>query len=121
MEADKAIDELQLKTGELQSIVEELKQQPDEFDVDSSVQGTNIVFTQLSITIITVLCLPAVLCSMCMVMILLCSIRILNLYAEENAIDDATYFLGEALRREAITLDVFLKVIIYILFHFKIL
>ena len=37
-------------------------------------------------------------------------IRILNLYAEENAIDDATYFLGEALRREAITLDVFLKV-----------
>ena len=36
--------------------------------------------------------------------------RILNLYAEENAIDDATYFLGEALRKEAITLDVFLKV-----------
>ena len=42
----------------------------------------------------------------------LCHIRILSLYAEENAIDDATYFLGEALRREAITLDVFLKVII---------
>ena len=42
---------------------------------------------------------------------LFCHIRILNLYAEENAIDDATYFLGEALRREAITLDVFLKVI----------
>ena len=37
--------------------------------------------------------------------------RILNLYAEENAIDDAMYFLGEALRREAITLEVFLKVI----------
>jgi len=43
--------------------------------------------------------------------------RILNLYAEENAIDDAMYFLGEALRREAITLEVFLKVIhtIYVL------
>ena len=49
VEADKAIDELQLKTGELQSIVEELKQQPDEFDIDSSVQGTNVVFNQLSL------------------------------------------------------------------------
>lgn len=85
VEADRAIDELQLKTGELQSIVEELKQQPDEFDIDDSVQGTNAVFNQ-----------------------------ILNLYAEENAIDDATYFLGEALRREAITLDVFLKVIVFL-------
>ena len=44
-----------------------------------------------------------------------CFIRILNLYAEENAIDDATYFLGEALRREAITLDVFLKVMSFLL------
>ena len=43
-------------------------------------------------------------------MISLFRVRILNLYAEDNAIDDATYFLGEALRREAITLDVFLKV-----------
>ena len=51
MEADKAIDELQLKTGELQSIVEELKQQPDEFDIDSSIQGTNVVFNQLSFVI----------------------------------------------------------------------
>ena len=59
MEADRAIDELQLKTGELQSIVEELKQQPDEFDVDSSVQGTNVVFNQLSLISI---CLYSVLC-----------------------------------------------------------
>ena len=51
VEADRAIDELQLKTGELQSIVEELKQQPDEFDIDSSVQGTNVVFNQLSFVV----------------------------------------------------------------------
>ena len=50
--ADKAIDELQLKTGELQSIVEELKQQPEEFDIDSSIQGTNVVFNQLSLVIV---------------------------------------------------------------------
>lgn len=56
MEADRAIDELQLKTGELQSIVEELKQQPDEFDIDDSVQGTNAVFNQLSV-VIAVACL----------------------------------------------------------------
>ena len=54
MEADKAIDELQLKTGELQSIVEELKRQPDEFDIDSSVQGTNVVFNQLSSVVKTI-------------------------------------------------------------------
>ena len=58
VEADKAIDELQLKTGELQSIVEELKQQPDEFDIDSSVQGTNVVFNQLSFVLIAVNVLP---------------------------------------------------------------
>ena len=37
-------------------------------------------------------------------------IRILNLYAEENAIEDALYYLGEALRKGVITNEVFLKV-----------
>lgn len=36
--------------------------------------------------------------------------RILNTYAEENAVDDAIYYLGEALRREVIDLETFLKV-----------
>ena len=40
------------------------------------------------------------------------SSRILRLYAEENAIDDTIYYLGEALRKGVIELDVFLKVII---------
>ncbi len=40
-----------------------------------------------------------------------CFDRILNLYAEENAIEDALYYLGEALRKGVITHEVFLKVI----------
>ncbi|KAM9077039.1 LOW QUALITY PROTEIN: tumor susceptibility gene 101 protein-like [Megaptera novaeangliae] len=35
--------------------------------------------------------------------------QILNLYAEENAIEDTIFYLGEALRRGVIDLDVFLK------------
>lgn len=38
--------------------------------------------------------------------------QILNLYAEENAIEDTIFYLGEALRRGVIDLDVFLKVCI---------
>jgi len=49
VEADKAIEELQLKSAELASVVEQLKQEPDEFDIDDSVQGTNVVFNQLSV------------------------------------------------------------------------
>jgi len=36
--------------------------------------------------------------------------QILNLYAEENAIEDTIFYLGEALRRGVIELEVFLKV-----------
>lgn len=36
--------------------------------------------------------------------------RILNLFAEENAVEDAIYYLSDALRREVIELEVFLKV-----------
>lgn len=35
--------------------------------------------------------------------------QLLNAFAEENAIEDAIYYLGEALRRQVIDLDVFLK------------
>lgn len=39
--------------------------------------------------------------------------QILNLYAEENAIEDTIFYLGEALRRDVIDLDVFLKVCLF--------
>ncbi len=42
--------------------------------------------------------------------------RILDLYAEENSLDDTMYYLGEALRQEKIELDVFLKVWIYLFY-----
>ena len=39
-----------------------------------------------------------------------CVFRILQLYAEENAIEDTIYYLGEALRKGVIEMEVFLKV-----------
>ena len=36
--------------------------------------------------------------------------RLLNSFAEEQALEDAIYYLGEALRKNVITSDVFLKV-----------
>ena len=36
--------------------------------------------------------------------------RLLNTFAEEQATEDALYYLGEALRKRVIDLDVFLKV-----------
>lgn len=39
-----------------------------------------------------------------------CCCRILQAFAEEQAIEDAIYYMGEALRKEVIDLDVFLKV-----------
>ena len=36
--------------------------------------------------------------------------RLLNAFAEEQATEDAIYYLGEALRKGVIDLDVFLKV-----------
>ena len=38
------------------------------------------------------------------------SVRILNLFAEENAVEDTIYYLSESLRKEAIDLELFLKV-----------
>lgn len=39
----------------------------------------------------------------------ICFFRILNAFAEEAATEDAIYYMGEALRRGVIDLDVFLK------------
>ncbi len=42
--------------------------------------------------------------------------QILSLYAEENAIEDTIFYLGEALRRGVIDLEVFLKVCLSLYF-----
>lgn len=62
-----------------------------------------------------IFCIPLVhlLTSQCDVLVSLWDVvssRILQLYAEENAIDDTIYYLGEALRKGVIELDIFLKV-----------
>jgi len=38
-------------------------------------------------------------------------VRLLNAFAEEQATEDAVYYMGEALRKGVVELDVFLKVI----------
>jgi len=40
----------------------------------------------------------------------LCIVRLLNAFAEEQATEDAVYYMGEALRKGVVELDVFLKV-----------
>ena len=42
--------------------------------------------------------------------VMLFACRIVNMIAEDNAIEDTLYYLGEALRKKVIKLDVFLKV-----------
>jgi len=37
-------------------------------------------------------------------------VRLLNAFAEEQATEDAVYYMGEALRKGIVELDVFLKV-----------
>ena len=45
-----------------------------------------------------------------LILCLCCFDRILNLFAEENAVEDTIYYLSESLRKEAIDLELFLKV-----------
>lgn len=45
-------------------------------------------------------------CHFCLVEI---RFRLLNAYAEEAAIEDTIYYIGEALRNDVIELEVFLK------------
>ena len=42
---ERAIEEMRVKTVEIESVVEQLKQQP-EVDVDEAVVGANVVFDQ---------------------------------------------------------------------------
>ena len=57
-----------------------------------------------------------ILCTLCCyfcvdLLLFLFIFRILNLFAEENAVEDTIYYLSESLRKEAIDLDLFLKVL----------
>ncbi|XP_047513044.1 tumor susceptibility gene 101 protein [Pieris napi] len=76
---DKNVATLQEKEKELQSAVERLGGQ-EGIDVDEAVVTTAPLYSQL-----------------------------LNAFAEEATLEDAIYYMGEALRKEVIDLDTFLK------------
>ncbi|XP_047535984.1 tumor susceptibility gene 101 protein [Vanessa atalanta] len=78
-ELDKNVAILQEKEKELQSAVEHLGEQ-ESVDVDEAVVTTAPLYSQL-----------------------------LNAFAEEATLEDAIYYMGEALRKEVIDLDTFLK------------
>ncbi|XP_075423792.1 tumor susceptibility gene 101 protein [Ascaphus truei] len=79
-EVDKNIETLRRKDEELGGVVEKMESQSEYRDIDEVIVPTAPLYKQ-----------------------------ILNLYAEENAIEDTIFYLGEALRRGVIDLDVFLK------------
>ncbi|KAI1232564.1 hypothetical protein IHE44_0006392 [Lamprotornis superbus] len=79
-EVDKNIELLKKKDEELSSALEKMESQSENSDIDEVIIPTAPLYKQ-----------------------------ILNLYAEENAIEDTIFYLGEALRRGVIDLDVFLK------------
>ncbi|XP_065611301.1 tumor susceptibility gene 101 protein isoform X2 [Cyrtonyx montezumae] len=79
-EVDKNIELLRKKDEELSSALEKMESQSENNDIDEVIIPTAPLYKQ-----------------------------ILNLYAEENAIEDTIFYLGEALRRGVIDLDVFLK------------
>ncbi|XP_028164920.1 tumor susceptibility gene 101 protein [Ostrinia nubilalis] len=78
-ELDKNVVVLQEKEKELQAAVERLAEQ-EGIDVDEAVVTTAPLYSQL-----------------------------LNAFAEEATLEDAIYYMGEALRKEVIDLDTFLK------------
>ncbi|XP_049876966.1 tumor susceptibility gene 101 protein [Pectinophora gossypiella] len=78
-ELDKNVVVLQEKERELQSAIERLGEQ-EGIDVDEAVVTTAPLYSQL-----------------------------LNAFAEEATLEDAIYYMGEALRKEVIDLDTFLK------------
>ncbi|XP_013193527.1 tumor susceptibility gene 101 protein [Amyelois transitella] len=78
-ELDQNVTILQEKEKELQAAVERLGEQ-EGIDVDEAVVTTTPLYSQL-----------------------------LNAFAEEATLEDAIYYMGEALRKEVIDLDTFLK------------
>lgn len=81
-EVDRNIELLKRKDEELSEALEKMENQSENNDIDDVIVPTAPLYKQ-----------------------------ILNLYAEENAIEDTIFYLGEALRRGVIDLEVFLKVI----------
>ncbi|XP_036399583.1 tumor susceptibility gene 101 protein-like [Megalops cyprinoides] len=79
-EVDRNIDLLKRKDEELSAALEKMESQSENNDIDDVIVPTAPLYKQ-----------------------------ILNLYAEENAIEDTIFYLGEALRRGVIDLEVFLK------------
>uniref|UniRef100_A0A3B1JD81 Tumor susceptibility 101a n=1 Tax=Astyanax mexicanus TaxID=7994 RepID=A0A3B1JD81_ASTMX len=79
-EVDRNIDLLKKKDEELTEALEKMENQSENNDIDDVIVPTAPLYKQ-----------------------------ILNLYAEENAIEDTIFYLGEALRRGVIDLEVFLK------------
>lgn len=79
-EVDKNIELLKKKDEELTEALEKMENQSENNDIDDVIVPTAPLYRQ-----------------------------ILNLYAEENAIEDTIFYLGEALRRGVIDLEVFLK------------
>lgn len=78
-ELDKNVTILQEKEKELHTAIERLEEQ-EGIDVDEAVVTTAPLYSQL-----------------------------LNAFAEEATLEDAIYYMGEALRKEVIDLDTFLK------------
>uniref|UniRef100_A0A8W8JL61 Tumor susceptibility gene 101 protein n=1 Tax=Magallana gigas TaxID=29159 RepID=A0A8W8JL61_MAGGI len=79
VEIENNIKLLQDKDQEVKEVLQKLDNQ-DKLDIDEAVVTTTPLYRQL-----------------------------LNSFAEEQAIEDAIYYLGEALRKDVIDLDVFLK------------
>ncbi|KAF7702249.1 tumor susceptibility 101a [Silurus meridionalis] len=79
-EVDRNIELLKKKDEELTEALEKMENQSENNDIDDVIVPTAPLYKQ-----------------------------ILNLYSEENAIEDTIFYLGEALRRGVIDLEVFLK------------
>ncbi|XP_076032755.1 tumor susceptibility gene 101 isoform X3 [Oratosquilla oratoria] len=79
-ELDKSIRLMREREGDMKSVLSRLSSATDPLDVDDAVTTTAPLYKQL-----------------------------LNAYAEDQATQDAIYYLGEALRRDVIDLDTFLK------------
>lgn len=79
-DVDNDIKLLTQKNEEITVVVSQLESNSSKLDIDDAVVTTAPLYNQ-----------------------------ILNLFAEENAVEDTIYYLSESLRKEAIDLDLFLK------------
>jgi ESCRT-I complex subunit TSG101 len=79
-EVEESINQLTEKDEEIRQALEKLDRMSDELTVDETVVATNPLHKQ-----------------------------ILNLFAEENAIEDTIYYLTEGLRKGVINVEIFLK------------